>query len=343
MSYETLVLEKGVNAASPEQIYCQCFADQVLCFRRCSYQNVITNNDTKKYQLDHLTTAVNIINERYVIVDEDENLAEIPFEAEMSQAIALNALQDYKKKSLQDKRNLKVIPVTEVENSDMTVSNPAKLTFLPWIKTGLGALVPDIGNVHGSRPKISIQLDVRKYDQSNNPSDETITKDFLLYGPGDIVGFLKNTIVRTAPLANEMNFEPNYFPYVEFSHQISLGDILQARPAESQPGRLPPWISLIVLRENEFDRTTVTQICPQINIRNPQLSSQDLEQSWASAHMQVTQEIQTTDAISAILASEPHLVISRILCLRKPYLILLIMRLWFLHLEQAYWQGLDDR
>ena len=44
----------------------------------------------------------------------------------------------------------------------MTDQITNKYTFLPWVKAGLGALISDNGQ--GTRAKISVDLNVRRFD-----------------------------------------------------------------------------------------------------------------------------------------------------------------------------------
>ena len=211
----------------------------------------------------------------------------------------------------------------------MSASTPSKYTFLPWVKMGLGASISNNEkDLQGPRAKIQVELSVRRFDRSNNPSDDLISKDFLLYGPGDITGILNNVIIRIQPRANDLNFEPNYFPFIEFSQPDFPWRYTPAVPHGSQPsGRLSPWITLIVLKEQEFEHrstTTTTNtttiepgLLPQIIINDPVSSLPDLDQCWAWAHTQISQEITNPESLLEILASEPHKVISRILSLRK--------------------------
>ena len=203
----------------------------------------------------------------------------------------------------------------------MSAQTPSKYTFLPWVKMGLGASISNNEKkLQGPRARVKVELSVKRFDRENNPSDAPpISKDFLLYGPGDITGILKSIIIRTQPRANDLNFEPNYFPFIEFSQPDFPWRYTPAVPSEDQPsGRLSPWLSLIVLKEQEFQRSPTTEpnLLPRIAI-NPESSLPDLDQCWGWAHTQVTQEISSTESLRKILASEPHKVISRILSLRK--------------------------
>jgi hypothetical protein len=202
----------------------------------------------------------------------------------------------------------------------MSAPKTSKYTFLPWVKTGLGASIPNNEQeLEGPRAKIQAKLSVRRFNALNNPSDDLISKDYFLYGPGDIQGILNSVIIRTEPIANYPNFEPNYFPFIEFSQPDFPWKYTPARPGGAQPaGRLSPWLSLILLQENEFDRRPPeVGLLPQIEIRDPQTSLPDLEQSWAWAHTQIIQELSNPESLREILASEPYKVTSRILSLRR--------------------------
>jgi hypothetical protein len=209
----------------------------------------------------------------------------------------------------------------------MSAQDLSKYTFLPWVKMGLGASISNNEkDLIGPRAKVKLDLSVRMFDRSNNlrKDPDPISKDFLLYGPGDIAGILNSIIIRTQPRANDLNFESNYFPFIEFSQPDFPWRYTPAMPSRDQQSggfssRLSPWISLIVLKEQEFERRPSTEpgLLPHIFVRDPVNSLPDLDQCWSCAHTQITQEITSSESLREILASEPHKVISRILSLRK--------------------------
>ncbi len=207
----------------------------------------------------------------------------------------------------------------------MSAPKTSKYTFLPWVKTGLGASISNNEQeLEGPRAKIHANLTVRRFNALNNPSDDLISKDYFLYGPGDIQGILNSVIIRTEPSANILNFEPNYFPFIEFSQPDFPWRYTPAKPGkepeEKQPGRLSPWLTLIVLEENEFVSSlppSEPALLPKIQILHPEKSLPNLTQSWGCAHTQIMQEISTPESLREILISEPYKVTSRILCLRK--------------------------
>ena len=133
-----------------------------------------------------------------------------------------------------------------------------------------------------------------------------------------MVGLLKNTVIRTEPRDNEMNVESNFFPHVEFLQPDFPWRYTPARPPGTHQGILSPWLSLIVLTGDEFEKVTIDRsLLPVISIKKPEKSLPDLEQSWSSAHTQISQEITNQQALKEILISKPYLTISRLLCLRK--------------------------
>jgi len=209
----------------------------------------------------------------------------------------------------------------------MSAPSPIKYTFLPWIKTGLGGSISNNEKgLKAPRAKIQVELSVRRYNEQNQKIDDRpISKNFFLYGPGDIKGILNSVIIRIEPNANILNFEPNYFPFIEFSQPDFPWRYTPAKPGkgpeEKHPGRLSPWLALIVLEENEFIRSlhppSEPGLLPKIEIINPEKSLPNLEQCWGWAHTQIIQEISKPESLREILDSEPYKVSSRILCLRK--------------------------
>jgi len=169
------------------------------------------------------------------------------------------------------------------------------------------------------RSKIQSKLTVRRFDVNNNQLDNDIPKEFILYGPGDIHGILTNVIIRTEPGANSLTFEPNYFPFIEFSQPDFPWKYTPAKPGGTQlSSRLSPWLSLLALEENEFIHVpSEPGLLPKIEIVEPSVSLPDLKQSWAYAHTQIIQDIIDSDSLNQTLRNTPYKVVSRILCFRK--------------------------
>src|SRR3972149_839456 len=126
-------------------------------------------------------------------------------------------------------------------------------SFLPWLRQGIANNIIKGDNdssvlLRASIP-VSLTVTGKKLDGSNVPPN-TIPKDIELYGPGDIVGIDSKAIVKAEPRNWITNFEPNYLPYIEFYDEDFPWRYSPARP---NVDRLRPWLTLVVLKEDEFE------------------------------------------------------------------------------------------
>jgi hypothetical protein len=78
---------------------------------------------------------------------------------------------------------------------------------------------------------------------------ETVTQNVELYGPGDIVGIDSKVVIKVEPENRITNFEPNYLPYIDFYEEDFPW---RYTPAKALDNRLRPWLTLVVLSEDEF-------------------------------------------------------------------------------------------
>jgi hypothetical protein len=119
MSYETIILSNIKNKDDIVRKKGDIFSVNVLCAKSfclasSAYANSISNNNRRQYTHEYPPVATNITNERFAIVDEGNNLAEIQLGEHVNQASALNLLQQYKKNNPHDKRNLNIVSVYEM-------------------------------------------------------------------------------------------------------------------------------------------------------------------------------------------------------------------------------------
>lgn len=214
----------------------------------------------------------------------------------------------------------------------------ARYLFLPWVRRGLATrnMEPSTYTTHRASLTVSLQI--------NQKSSERIQKPVELYGPGDITGFSSRAVVRTDPKPNIGDFEPNYFPLIEFADADFPWRYTPLSVAEGQP-RLQPWICLIVLRaedaanagKREFKphvpagnqrsgnqqsasargQDPSKRLPPAIEVLDPKNSLPDLSQSWAWAHVQVTAGDDDPGSLQEIVRDEPERVVSRLLCPRR--------------------------
>jgi hypothetical protein len=199
------------------------------------------------------------------------------------------------------------------------------LQFLPNLRLGLGANArrSDADKFHRIKD-VKVQLINESKEPYKSQEDKPIepTHTTTLIGPGDILGFYPRVVARTVPDNNTNDFEPNYFPFIEFKDpdfpwRYSLGD-----PDEKK--RLNPWIVLLVLTRNAFTRSRLClnreRYINTIKLNEEGLKQlPDLKNAWAWAHVQFSggESWQDDKALSNSMVEHPEWNCSRILCLRK--------------------------
>ncbi|MBO9565208.1 MAG: hypothetical protein J7621_20700 [Niastella sp.] len=181
----------------------------------------------------------------------------------------------------------------------------ANYTFLPWLRTGAGRAIQTTdtltsGGEAGSRATLQVDVLV------NNTVAGT--KEFLLAGPSEVVGFSKDMVIRTAPENWSTTWAPNYVAHVEFYEE----DLpWRYTPAKDNDDKLRPWITLIVLKEGEFTRKETVVPLPQIELTNAAVLP-PFDETWLWAHVQ---QISSSEIAEDIAAAD-H-IISRLVCPRK--------------------------
>lgn len=210
----------------------------------------------------------------------------------------------------------------------------ATYSFLPWLRQGIANSIvnpPDLTSVK-LRASVPIKVNVAgtKPDGSTIPT-ETIERQIELYGPGDIIGIDSKAIVKTEPRNWITNFEPNYLPYIDFYEEDFPWRYTPAAPAEDT---LTPWLTLVVLKEEEFEdgKNMQDKPLPFFKMREG-VNAQDLfpkaDELWAWAHVHVNNDLSNNEApntanaaqvsqnILNIIKQNPDLAYSRIICPRK--------------------------
>jgi hypothetical protein len=204
----------------------------------------------------------------------------------------------------------------------------ATYSFLNYLRQGIANNLKSTG---GSRATFTVQLDV-KGDETKVPADDKIVD---IYGPGDIIGIDRRSVVKTDPHNRINNFESNYLAYIDF-----YDEDLPWRYTPDVPGgqRLTPWISLIVLAEGEFKdgKTVADQPLPFITLNNDATRSSFFpkpNQLWAWAHVHYNGDITASadtivsdnkpdvdaalDRLGKAISQNPDCAYSRLLCPRK--------------------------
>ena len=219
----------------------------------------------------------------------------------------------------------------------------AYYSFLPYIRNGLSNYLTADDLPNGTSPtersNFSLSIGVQAQAVNGGSQNTTISKDFALKGPGDVVGINKNEIIKVSPENWVTNFEPNYLPFVEFYDEDFCWRYTPAKfrkdgAAGDYQYRLRPWVTLVVLMDDEFELLTTPEGKPYIKIKKQAgelFPSQD--SLWAWAHVHVNENLapnenpigNTDPAIAlavtklkdTVLKRNPEKVISRLVSPRR--------------------------
>jgi hypothetical protein len=191
----------------------------------------------------------------------------------------------------------------------------ANYVFLPWVRQGMasGIQTPDsLGANQAGVATIPVTLRIN--------GTEALDRNVRLHGPGDVTGIDPQQVVRTEPRHLATDFEPNYFPAVEFDRPDFPWLFTPARADAT--GLLRPWLCLVVVRKQDGVRLRVdrTLPLPVLEISAPARPARelpDLAESWAWAHAQVTGSQPQAEVLRTALAGDPALTVSRLLCPRR--------------------------
>lgn len=189
----------------------------------------------------------------------------------------------------------------------------ANYVFLPWVRQGAAAGIQTTDMSDGQAAVVSVTVDVRINDTP------ALEQHVRLYGPGDVIGIDQQQIVRTEPRPQSTDFEPNYFPAIEFDRP-DFPWLFTPGKADAS-GKLRPWLCLIVVRKQDGVTVTADRSLPlpviEIGANLRDLELPDLSESWAWAHAQVAHTARDHDLLKKSLAGDPALTVSRLLCPRR--------------------------
>jgi hypothetical protein len=187
----------------------------------------------------------------------------------------------------------------------------AKYRFLPWVRQGASSNIQTPDSLGPNQPGIAtvdVQLKV---------NGEDVVQKVRLYGPGDVTGIDKQQVVRTEPRHLTTDFEPNYFPAIEFD---SPEFPWMFTPAKSNnEDVLRPWLCLVVVRKQPGVRLRSDRTKPflMLEIADAREELPNLSESWAWAHVQISGSGLDANSLNNSLKGDPALTVSRLLCPRK--------------------------
>lgn len=203
--------------------------------------------------------------------------------------------------------------------------NNAHYHFLPAIRQGLARLIKDESD-DNKRAQLDVNVFLKARNQDSGAyetSDESIKIPVQLYGPGDVLGFAPQSVIRTEPKIGTSDFEPNYFPFIEFKDSDFLwrysAEPVKTLADDNDVKYIKPWLVLVVL-ENETEFAKVrqnTQGLPDlISVKTTALP--DLAHNWRWAHVQISGEENMDNAqIKSILENSSDMATCRLMSPRR--------------------------
>ena len=202
----------------------------------------------------------------------------------------------------------------------------ARYQFHSWSRRGISANITNVDDLGtGTDP----QLERAQLSLGVTLNGNAQSKNFLLIGPGDIIGVNQNMIVRTEPLNGITNFEPNYLAFIEFYDEDFTWRYTPAAPAggaaPTDKNKLRPWLLLLVLKTGEYERTQTRAPLGSIQLKTKDVFP-PISESWLWAHMHSNANIpdsEMTDYVKFLLSlnqtmnADPDQLYSRLICPRK--------------------------
>ncbi len=190
----------------------------------------------------------------------------------------------------------------------------AKFHFIPCVRQGIAGEISKTDTL-GAGIAGTAQLSVRARVNDRKDSKKVNVR---VHGPGDVTGINRLAIIRTDPAPWARDFEPNYFPIIDFDSP-DFPWLFTPAKADNQ-GRLRPWLCLVVVRKQEGVALTRASgnALDVLSIKapaRPAVELPDLSESWAWAHAQATGSDQ--DKINDLLTKKPAQNLSRLICPRK--------------------------
>ena len=195
----------------------------------------------------------------------------------------------------------------------------ARYQFHSWSRRGISTRISEVDDLGAGT---SAQIERAQVPVGVTLNGSAQSKNFLLVGPGDIIGVNSNMIIRTEPVVHITNFEPNYLAFLEFYDEDFAWRYTPAAPTGS---KLRPWLLLLVLQQDEYKLTTNVVPLPTLTISSNSVFPPYTE-TWLWAHMhsnadipdsQLTNYEQWLLTLNQTMNADPDQLYCRLLCPRK--------------------------
>lgn len=188
------------------------------------------------------------------------------------------------------------------------MSDDAILTFIPWVRRGVGRALAQGADVDGVPQSGGGELEA-----SVQVGSSSAKRVMRLRGPESVIGLSPNQVVRMTPPEGTTDFETTGFAAVEL---LSPELPWAFTPAAPSGDRLLPWLVLVVVEVREG-----VLVGPMPGARLPVLSVDDvarelpaLREAWAWAHVQA--QVPLVPDLGAAIDATPEGFVARLLAPR---------------------------
>ncbi|MBE7173192.1 MAG: hypothetical protein INR73_21640 [Williamsia sp.] len=209
----------------------------------------------------------------------------------------------------------------------------ASYSFLPWARQGIASGIAEkdsLGLNDGTaveRASLTATLELKHTSLKDTTHTSYISKKIQVIGPGDVLSFSRQNMVRTEPAQGITNFEANKLAYVEFYEEDFLWRYTPAgaESANLQKSRLRPWLTLLALKSDEYTLQSNGAGLSYINVLPGKFDEAFPHQndSWAFAHVHMNYHLANAqgqaleDEVGQLLRNTHDLSVGRLLCARK--------------------------
>ncbi len=188
----------------------------------------------------------------------------------------------------------------------MSNAAPGELTFLPYLRRGIGRHVDGADPGSGTIGPAAIEL---SFEVEGRP----VTRNANLLAPHHVEVVDPAEVVRRWPTNGATDVETNYFPLIEFSAPDLPWRFSPAAPGTD--GKLRPWLVLVVVEEGDgVAYSEASTSLGRLTVPADRLDQlPNPGETWAWAHVQSAVEF---DAVAKTVDSDPAALRSRLVCPR---------------------------
>lgn len=240
-----------------------------------------------------------------------------------------NGQPDVMVRSVEAANNVNGVEGTNVTVAPSVTSDNKKLTFLSNYRRNFPVTVTNLEGASQLTGELTISLNGHAGANAQAGRSEPITHKIAFLGPGDVAGINANVIGRLEPPPGANDFEPGYFPFIEFRDPDFLWRYSLDAPDPTI--NMQPWLNLIVLSTEELKNIQTNGSA----IKRDQSGWEflhisweedtaglfpptDTNWEWATAHTQVDSFTETEKQdIHLYIKTFPDRHCSRLLCFRK--------------------------